>query len=262
MEDVPEHAVQEHSVQEGARTGQAEGYNAVSTNYQAVDGIKLLELLSIPKGSTVLDLGCGTGNLTAAIAERVGPLGHVTGVDPDRERIKVAREKNAKDNITFLEADGETFPEDQYDLVFSNYVIHWIENKEPVFQKVHKNLRKGGRFAFNMGVRKIPFVVAAIKQLFQRDRQKELGKSIHYVPMERIKEIISKCGFTIAHYEEKTIPRVFPSVDSALQYLYVSSHGKFDLALANEGALENFKQKYPGEVTLAADSLCYILTKQ
>ena len=189
--DMDMHNKEALTVKEGARAGQAEGYNAVSTNYQAVDGTKLLELLSIPEGSTVLDLGCGTGNLTAVMAERVGSQGHVVGVDPDGERIKVAREKNAKRNITFQKADGETFPEDQYDLVFSNYVIHWIENKEPVFQRVHKTLRPGGKFAFNMGVRKIPFVVEAIKQLFQRDKQKELQKSIHYVPMEQIKEIIS-----------------------------------------------------------------------
>ena len=53
----------------------------------------MIDLVHPKVNSTVLDLGCGTGNLTCILAERVGPGGKVIGVDPDKERLHVAREK-------------------------------------------------------------------------------------------------------------------------------------------------------------------------
>lgn len=88
-----------------------------------------------------------TGNYTDRLAQRVGPNGHVIGVDPDKERIKIAREKWVRKNLTFVEDDGESFPEDQYDLIFSYYVVHRIENKLATFKRIYDNLRPGGEFA-------------------------------------------------------------------------------------------------------------------
>ena len=78
----------------------------------------LIDLITIAEGSIVLDIGCGTGYLSSFLAERVGPSGHVIAVDPDRERIRVAKANVKVANITFLVADGETFPEQEYDAVF------------------------------------------------------------------------------------------------------------------------------------------------
>ena len=64
------------------------------------------------RGSAVLDLGCGTGNITSLLAERVAPESRVVGVDPDEERIDIAREGNKHTNVTFVAGDDQTFPED------------------------------------------------------------------------------------------------------------------------------------------------------
>ena len=65
----------------------------------------MIDLVHPKVNSTVLDLGCGTGNLTCILAERVGPGG---GVDPDKERLHVAREKYSASNLSFLEGSSET----------------------------------------------------------------------------------------------------------------------------------------------------------
>ena len=64
------------------------GYKQSSLSVQKVDGKKLIKTEVCPQaGDTILDLGCGTGELSAYLAELVGPEGKVVVVDPDKERI-------------------------------------------------------------------------------------------------------------------------------------------------------------------------------
>ena len=117
-------------------------------NVQRGFGIKMIEKLQFCKGMSVLDLGCGTGNLTKMLSDRVGPEGRIIAVDPDKERLQIARESYSASNIEYIEADDNTFPEGQYDLIFANTVIHWIQDKRALFEKVYDNLKSGGQFAF------------------------------------------------------------------------------------------------------------------
>ena len=111
--------------------------------------MELMDQITVHKGATVLDLGCGTGYLTKVLAQRVGAEGKVVAVDPDRERLKIAREKYSASNIEYIQADDKVFPEDQYDIIFCNTVIHWIHDKEALYKRVYKNLCPGGQFAFS-----------------------------------------------------------------------------------------------------------------
>ena len=69
----------------------AQGYKQASFSAQKVDGEKFIHTDVRPQlGDVILDLGCGTGELSAYLAEQVGPAGKVIGVDPDKERIMSA----------------------------------------------------------------------------------------------------------------------------------------------------------------------------
>ena len=80
--------------------------------------MKLLEKLQIQETDIVLDLGCGTGRLTNNIVKRVSK-GEVIGIDPDKERIKIAMAESTGDNLQFMIASDQSFPENQYDHVVS-----------------------------------------------------------------------------------------------------------------------------------------------
>ena len=126
----------------------AEKYDKGTASYQGKDGLCLIQKISPGKGIRVLDLGCGTGYLSSVLAERVGPEGNVTGVDPDIKRILFARKKYGTVNhLNFLEGSCENFPVGPYDLVFCNHVLHWVENIEMAFENVHRSLTPGGIFA-------------------------------------------------------------------------------------------------------------------
>ena len=95
----------------------------------------------------ILDLGCGTGTLTAEIARR-GAL--VTGVDSSPDMIAAAREKYAE--LRFEVADGQALGYSaEFAAVFSNAALHWMPRAGDVLAGVARALRPGGRFVAELG---------------------------------------------------------------------------------------------------------------
>jgi trans-aconitate methyltransferase len=112
-------------------------------------GASVVELLAPKPGEKILDLGCGTGHLTAEIAA-VGA--NVTGFDASVEMIEQARK--AYPELRFEVADACTFScGTDYDAVFSNAVLHWVKSPELVVAQIRAALRPGGRFVAEFGGR-------------------------------------------------------------------------------------------------------------
>ena len=92
-------------------------------------GRNVMEWITAPKGSRVLDLGCGNGTLTGQLAE----AGYaVFGMDASAELIALARKEHP--GLHFEEGDATNFRlEEKVDVVFSNAVFHWIDReKQPL----------------------------------------------------------------------------------------------------------------------------------
>ena len=85
----------------------AKCYGNEGSRLQRKSGQEFLQQLSPVRGSTALDLGCGTGYLAAQLCECVGPEGKVVAVDPDEERLKIAREKYVRDNIDYVSGNDK-----------------------------------------------------------------------------------------------------------------------------------------------------------
>ncbi|MBS0261900.1 MAG: methyltransferase domain-containing protein [Planctomycetes bacterium] len=112
-------------------------------------GSGLVELLAPKTGERILDLGCGTGHLTAQIAESGAS---VLGLDSSSEMIGQARAANP--GIRFDVADARTFAvEKPFDAVFSNAVLHWVKPPEQAVARIHAALRPGGRLVVEFGGR-------------------------------------------------------------------------------------------------------------
>ena len=110
-------------------------------------GRELLELLTPQRGERILDLGCGTGQLTQAIAEGGA---HVTGLDNSASMIDTARREYP--DLSFVVADAKDFSfNEPFDAVFSNAALHWVKPPEKVIECVAKCLRLGGRFVAEFG---------------------------------------------------------------------------------------------------------------
>lgn len=112
-------------------------------------GAEVLDLLDVPGGASVLDLGCGNGALTNALAERGY---HAIGLDDSAEMIAGACADYP--NLTFVQANAIDFKlEEPVDAVFSNAVLHWIDKPEQpaLLTSVFHALKPRGEFVFECG---------------------------------------------------------------------------------------------------------------
>ncbi|WP_194821226.1 trans-aconitate 2-methyltransferase [Micromonospora sp. S-DT3-3-22] len=124
-------------------------------------GGSLVDLLAPRTGEHVLDLGCGTGTVTAQIADR-GATVH--GLDNSESMIAEARRRHP--GIRFDLGDAEALtPDAPYDAVFCNSALHWMAVPTRVFGAVSAALAPGGRF-----VAEVPVVgsLAELRELLLR----------------------------------------------------------------------------------------------
>ena len=110
-------------------------------------GADLLPLLAPQSGERILDIGCGTGHLTAKIAESGARL---VGVDRSPEMVNAARK--VYPNLQFEVADARDLRfHKEFDAVFSNATLHWIHEPELVIRSILNSLRQGGRIVAEFG---------------------------------------------------------------------------------------------------------------
>ncbi len=109
----------------------------------------LIDLLDPVTGERILDLGCGTGHLTAQIAARGAT---VVGLDASASMIAQARQNYPK--LAFVLGDARALRFDEpFDAVFSNAALHWIPQANPVIAGVAAALKPSGRFVLEMGAK-------------------------------------------------------------------------------------------------------------
>jgi SAM-dependent methyltransferase len=111
-----------------------------------------ITLATLRPGETVLDLGSGGGIDAFMAARRVGPNGHVIGVDMTPEMlVKAERNKAtvALENVEFRRGYIEALPveDETVDVILSNCVINLSPDKAAVFREAYRVLRRGGRVA-------------------------------------------------------------------------------------------------------------------
>ena len=101
-------------------------------------------------GERVLDIGCGTGALTRALAERVGPAGSVVGIDPGAEVLAFARRRGpATIDYREMGAEALALTDGEFDLVASMLAVHHIPepDRPAALAEARRVLRPGGRLA-------------------------------------------------------------------------------------------------------------------
>ena len=97
----------------------------------------------------VVDLGCGTGELTRVLHEQLRAR-ETIGIDSS-ETMLAKSAAYAGDGLRFEQGDIAQFhPNHEYDLIFSNAALHWLPNHEALLTRLTGGLRPGGQLAFQV----------------------------------------------------------------------------------------------------------------
>ncbi|TWR29277.1 methyltransferase domain-containing protein [Mucilaginibacter pallidiroseus] len=130
---------QKHIQREGEGTAKLFDDRSLEADYAT-----LLPLLQ--QGWRVLDVGCGTGAISAGIAERVGAAGHVTGIDNTAYFIDSGKQTYADvSNLELHHADLFAFdPSEKFDLIVTARVLQWLNDPLAAIIKLRSMLKPGG----------------------------------------------------------------------------------------------------------------------
>ena len=107
----------------------------------------LFRLINVQEGLRVLDLGCGTGQLTSELAERL-PHSDVLGIDSSPEMLAAAKELE-RPGLHFELRSIETM-DGSWDLVFSHAVIQWLDDHPHLIHRLFSLVKIGGQLAVQL----------------------------------------------------------------------------------------------------------------
>lgn len=142
-------------------------------------GETLIELLRPEKGENILDLGCGTGQLTNRIAESGA---QVTGLDSSPDMIGQARQNYPA--LRFVLADAAEIQfSSEFDAIFSNAALHWMSDPSKVAAAMARALKPGGRLVAELGGKgNIRHIEEALRTVLPQHKKNEPVFSHLYFP--------------------------------------------------------------------------------
>ncbi len=188
-----------HEVQtKGATIRWARFYDAVVKFMTLGQDRKLrqrtLELATLKPGDKVLDVGCGTGDLTIAASKQLGKGSQVYGIDAASEMIEVATGKAARAGIGVhfqVEAiEHLSFPDGAFDVVLSSLMMHHLPGdlKLRGMKEVYRVLKPGGRVFIVDGSQPSTSAPWLLKHL--------MSHMVHGAGIEMLADVLKEAGFT------------------------------------------------------------------
>jgi trans-aconitate methyltransferase len=173
----------------------------------------LVELLGPRPGEVVCDLGCGTGELAAAIAATGA---RVLALDSDPAMVAAARRRLGEDRV--LLADGHAFTlAEPVDAVFSNAALHWMPRPAEVIGRVRAALRPGGRFVAELGgAGNIDAILAAFAAATAEAGLPAPPNPWYFPTPGRYATLLEAGGFRVARMEHFPRPTPLAGGDHAL----------------------------------------------
>jgi SAM-dependent methyltransferase len=168
-----------------------------------------LRRLTLEGAERILDVGCGDGKITAALAARV-PHGSVLGVDPSREMIAFASNHFGpphRSNVRFEVADARRLPfRNEFDRIVSFNALHWIPEQEAALCSIRAALKPGGRAFLRLvprGARQcLEDVVEELRQQPHWSRHFAACRRphAHFTPTE-YRELAERSGFEVVRLD-------------------------------------------------------------
>lgn len=180
----------------------------------------LLSLVEVRPNLKVVDLGCGTGELTRKLAEAL-PNSDVTGLDSSEQMLEKAASYSGP-KLHFERGDQSQLT-DEWDLIFSNAALHWSEDHAELIPYLYWKLKPGGQIAVQ-----VPSNHNHIShQIYRETAGEEPFKSIlngfqRYAPVLSIDEyahLFFDCGAEDIVAFEKVYPHILEDSAAVVEWI-------------------------------------------
>jgi ubiquinone/menaquinone biosynthesis C-methylase UbiE len=194
-------------------------------------GRAVIARLAPRPGERILDVGCGTGRVTAEIAALV-PGGVVVGFDRSEAMLSVARRAMRSRApaggigvIRYVRGDGAALPfSAAFDAVFSAATLHWIADHEAVFRGVFTALKPGGRLVAQAGggrnlERLYTRAAALMKQPAYASFFERWRDPWHFAAPDDTREALARAGFADVDVHLRAAPIAFPTGEGFSEFI-------------------------------------------
>ena len=214
------------------REWDAGSYHAVATPHQGW-GAEILDRLTLRGDETVLDLGCGTGRVSAQLLERLGRVGtdfHVIGVDGSAAMVAEAERQLGGERARFVQQDLlELTVGTPADAAVSSATFHWIADHDRLFARIRAALRDGAPFVAQCGGRgNIASIVAVVEEVTAREPFVHAFAGWpgpwNYAGAEETAERLERAGFAVDRVWLNPSPQRPPQTREFLRTVSLGSH--------------------------------------
>jgi ubiquinone/menaquinone biosynthesis C-methylase UbiE len=165
----------------------------------------LIDRIGPKAGNRIVDIGCGCGAISIALAERVAPDGFVRGVDISEPMLARARQLARKGlPLDFVQADATVYPFEpqSFDLVVSRFGVMFFADPVLSFANLRKALRREGRvvFACWREPKENPWMMAPLQAVYRHvPRLPQVGPEdpgpFAFASEERVTRILREAGY-------------------------------------------------------------------
>jgi SAM-dependent methyltransferase len=121
----------------------ADAYDRFVGRYGPALAAELIDFAGVEPGMRALDVGCGPGALTAALAERLGP-GSVCGADPSEPFAEACRARVPGAEVVVAAAEALPFTDDAFDATLSQLVVNFMTDARAGVREMARVTRRGG----------------------------------------------------------------------------------------------------------------------
>jgi len=202
------------------------------TSFVSELALPVVDLLSPQSGELILDAGCGDGTLAREIQQRGA---EVIGIDMSAEMVTAARANGIEAqvaSVTDLPFVGK------FDAVFSNAMLHWVQDAKSAAVQIAQSLKPGGRFVAEFGGEGNAYhLVSAMEHVFAAHPEWGAFENPWYFPsIEAYTALLKSAGFSVETIE--LIPRPTP-MDDIMHWLDIFTNGVTEHL--DRGQFEMFK---------------------
>jgi len=207
----------------------------------------VLSLINKKPNLKVIDLGCGTGELTSMLARKL-PNATVLGVDSSSEMLVKAK-AFANNSLSFKQSsiEEQIAINQKWDLIFSNAAIQWVDHHQELFPKIIKLLNPGGQIAIQMPSQTENALNQILDELVKEQPYKEHLKNYHRISpvlkTDEYAQILFESGVKSMTVFEKIYPIIGQTYIDLYDFISGSALPPYLDKLAGE-AKENFITQY------------------